>query len=74
MAPRSLGLRLHIPWDRIADSQRGVILPLKDESKRLDLTITIEAEAVEEFSQTTLEEKVRETLRQLGVEWSEELR
>jgi len=51
-----------------------VILPLKGESKRLDLTITIEAEAVEEFSQTTLEEKVRETLRQLGVEWSEELK
>jgi len=74
MAPRSLRLRLHIPWDRLADIQRGVILPLKDESKRLDLTITIEAEAVEEFSQTTLEEKVRETLRQLGVEWSEELR
>ena len=73
-SPKSLRLHLHIPWDRLADIQRGVILPLKGESKRLDLTITIEAEAVEEFSQTTLEEKVRETLRQLGVEWSEELR
>ena len=67
-------MHLHIPWDRLADIQRGVILPLKGESKRLDLTITIEAEAVEEFSQTTLEQKVRETLRQLGVEWSEELK
>ncbi|KUK26941.1 MAG: hypothetical protein XD60_0830 [Acetothermia bacterium 64_32] len=73
-APRSLRLRLHIPWDRLADIQRGVILPLKGESKRLELEITIEAEALEAFTESTLEQKVRETLRQLGVEWSEELK
>jgi len=72
--PKTLRLHLRIPWDRLADIQRGVILPLKGESKRLDLVITIEAEAAGEFNEATLDEKVRETLRQLGIEWFEELK
>ncbi len=71
--PRKLRLRLRIPWDRLADIQRGVINPLRGESKRLELEITIEAEAEEGFSHDVLERKVRETLKQLGINWSEDL-
>lgn len=71
--PRKLRLRLRIPWDRLADIQRGVINPLRGESKRLELEITIEAEAEEGFSRDVLERKVRETLKQLGINWSEDL-
>ena len=70
--PQKLRLRLRIPWDRLADIQRGVILPLRGKSKRLELEITINAESEEGFSEDVLETKVRETLKQLGVDWSEE--
>ncbi|HIQ00133.1 TPA: ATP-binding protein [Candidatus Bipolaricaulota bacterium] len=70
---QKLRLRLRIPWDRLADIQRGVILPLRGKSKRLELEITIEAEAEEGFSQDVLERKVRETLKQLGIKWSEDI-
>ena len=72
--PKRLRLKLRIPWDRLADIQRGVINPLRGESKRLELEITIEAEAEEGFSQDVLERKVRETLKQLGIERSEDIR
>jgi hypothetical protein len=39
----------------------------------LELEITIEAEAEEGFSRDVLERKVRETLKQLGINWSEDL-
>ena len=71
--PKRLRLELRIPWDRLADIQRGVINPLRGESKRLELETTIEAEAEEGFSQDVLERKVRETLKQLGIKWSEDI-
>lgn len=65
-------LRVRIPWDRLSDFQRGVVLPLKDVCERVELEITVDAEAEHGIPEGVLEQKIHETLRQLGVEPHEE--
>lgn len=66
--PRRYRLRVRLPWDWVADFQRGVLIPLQRDCERLELEIILEAE-------TSLgsppRERVREALEQLlaqGVE------
>jgi hypothetical protein len=70
--PRRYRLRVRLPWDRVADFQRGVLIPLQRDCERLELEIILEAEA----SPGSLpQELVREALEQLlaqGVEVLEE--
>ena len=70
-----LTLRAKIPWDKFASLISGVIRPLKDKGLPPDITIEIKADSEEGFDRTTLESKVKETLKQIDAkieEWKEE--
>lgn len=71
---KRLILRAKIPWDSLSSIISGVIRPLKDKGQ-LEITIEIKAESAEGFDRTTLETKVKETLKQIKAErevWEEE--
>jgi hypothetical protein len=61
-----------IPVSKIADVNRGVFMPLG--GKTSDLTFTMEIEFISEdgVSEATLEQKVKETIRQIGARVVEE--
>jgi len=64
---RRVLLRLELPWDRLSDFMRGVVLPLRQEGADIRLEVTLEAQAGgSPISRSTLEQKVDETLSQLG--------
>jgi hypothetical protein len=72
---RKLTLRAEIPWDKLSDVVGGVIRPLKNRGTLSSITIEIKAESIEGFDRTTLDTKVRETLKQIDAEieeWKEE--
>lgn len=69
----SIHLKVKVPWDKLADVVRGVILPLR--SNQAELTVVLEIQAFSPegtIQESTLEEKVKETLRQIGAEILEE--
>jgi hypothetical protein len=55
-------LRPKVPWDRLADFLRGVIMPLHGDGATLDVEITLQARAPDGIKRSTLEQKVNETL------------
>jgi len=68
-------LRAKIPWDKLSYMITGVIRPLKDKGGKIEITIEVKAETDENFDRTTLDTRVRETLKQIGAEiedWKEE--
>jgi len=72
---KRLTLRAKIPWDKLSSIVTGVIRPLKEKGLPPDITIEIKAETKEGFDRTTLESKVKETLKQIDAkieEWKEE--
>lgn len=71
---RRLVLRARVPALRISDLLRGVIMPLHDDGATLQLEIHVVAESSEGIKHETLEQKVEETLRQLGAEILEDCR
>jgi hypothetical protein len=69
----ALHLRARVPWDKLYDFLRGVVLPLRGDGADLDVEITLDARAAQGTIKTsTLEQKVNETLRQIGAEVLEE--
>ncbi|WP_258190433.1 ATP-binding protein [Candidatus Hakubella thermalkaliphila] len=74
-AIRRVTLRAKIPWDKLSAVITGVIRPLMDRGLPPEITIEIQADSVEGFDRTTLDSKVKETLRQIDAkieEWKEE--
>ncbi len=72
---KSLTFRAKIPWDKFSDVVSGIIRPLKDKGLPPEITIEVRAKTEEGFDRTTLDSKVRETLKQIGgkiEEWKEE--
>ncbi len=72
---KRISLRAKIPWDKLSYVVSGVIRPLKEKGSPPDITVEIKADSSEGFDKTTLESKVKETLRQIGAEiedWKEE--
>ena len=72
---KRITLRVKIQWNKLSSIISGVIRPLKDKGLPPDITIEIKAESENGFDKTTLESKVKETLRQIGAdieEWKEE--
>ncbi len=57
-------LRVRVPWEKVSDFQRGVVVPLKGVCERVELEITVEAEASQGIPDDVLRHKVQETLRQ----------
>ncbi|MDZ7261263.1 MAG: hypothetical protein ONB05_04040 [candidate division KSB1 bacterium] len=72
---RRLTLRAVIPWDKLSSLITGVIRPLKDKGLPPEITIEIKANSEQGFDRTTLDSRVKETLRQIEAkiqEWKEE--
>ena len=70
---RAYRLRVRVSWDRFSDFLRGVIIPLQGDGAELDVEISVEAHSpTSSIKQSTLEQKVRETLGQIGAEILEE--
>ncbi|MDW8071920.1 MAG: hypothetical protein RMK79_10660, partial [Anaerolineae bacterium] len=63
---------VRVPWDKLSDIVRGVLLPLQGDGAALRVELRVEAESAEGLKPTTLEQKVMETLRQIGAEVLEE--
>jgi len=69
-----LTLRVRVPWDRMSDLVRGVLLPLRSDEASLQVEVSVSAESAKGIKKATLEQKVDETLRQIGAEVIEERR
>ena len=67
-------LRVRVPWDKMSDVVRGVLLPLQGEGATLQVELSVEARSEQGIKVTTLEQKVMETLRQIRAEVLEERR
>lgn len=72
---RRVSLRATIPWDKLSSIITGVIRPLKDKGLPPEIIVEIIANSEEGFDRTTLDSKVKETLRQINAEieeWKED--
>ncbi len=70
-----LKLRVKVPWDKLSDFVRGVIMPLRQDGANLDVEVTLEARADSQgIKPSTVEQKVKETLTQIGAEVLEDSR
>jgi hypothetical protein len=62
-------LRAKIPWDKLSDFVRGVVTPLRNDGAELSVEVTLEARSQPGgFKKSTLDQKVNETLKQIGAE------
>lgn len=69
----SVHLKVKIPWDKLSEVVRGVVIPLHSDQAELTVVLEIQASSPSgNIRNSTLEEKVKETLRQIGAEVMEE--
>ena len=61
-----------VPVGKIADINRGVFIPLSQAASGLTFTMEIDVTSEEGVSESTLENKVKETIRQIGARVVEE--
>jgi predicted AAA+ superfamily ATPase len=61
-----LKLRIQVPWDKMADFVRGVLMPLRGDGADIDVEVSLTARSQEGLKKTTLDHKVKETLNQIG--------
>jgi hypothetical protein len=72
-APQSLAasrhrlrLRVKVPWDKLSDFIRGVILPLRHDGAELEVEVCVQAWSESGgIKQETLKQKVKETIHQI---------
>ena len=69
---KKVSLRAEIPWDKLSDFVRGVVIPLSTEGAQISLEIKVEAQSEKGISRNTLDSKVKETLNQIGAKILEE--
>ncbi len=68
-----LRLRVKVPWDKLSDFIRGVILPLRSDGADLEVEVFVQAWSESGgIKQETLKQKVKETIRQIDAEILEE--
>ncbi|MCX7727314.1 MAG: hypothetical protein N2053_10760 [Chitinispirillaceae bacterium] len=65
-----LGVR--IPWDKLSDLIRGVLMPLHQDGADIEIQVFLKARSEKGITRATLEHKVHETLKQIGAEIIEE--
>ena len=74
--PPGLGsyrIRAGVPWDKLSDFLRGVVLPLHADGADLDVEVSLRATSSDRsIKKSTLDQKVGETLQQIGAEVREE--
>ncbi len=71
---KHLVLRVRVPWDKMSDFVRGVLMPLHSDNASLEVELKIDARSSAGIKKSTLEQTVNETLRQIGAEPLEERR
>ncbi|MCS7017218.1 MAG: DUF499 domain-containing protein [Gemmatales bacterium] len=59
-------LEADIPWDKLSEFVRGVVMPLRNRGAEIKLRIRLEAQIQNGISQTVLDHSIRETLQQIG--------
>ena len=70
---RKLSLRIEgIPSTKIADLSRGVLMPLSREVGGFEFTMEIDIENAEGVPESTLKDKVKETVSQIGARVTKE--
>ncbi len=63
----ALHLRVKVPWNKLSDFLRGVVLPLRGDGADLEIEVTLDARSAQaSIKISTLEQKVKETLQQIG--------
>lgn len=63
---RLLRLRASVPWDKLSDFVRGVVMPLHHDGAELKVEVSLEATSESSaIKKSTLEQKVKETLDQI---------
>jgi hypothetical protein len=68
-----LRLRVKVPWDKLSDFIRGVILPLRNDGADLEVEVFVQAWSESGgIKQETLKHKVKETIRQIDAKILEE--
>jgi hypothetical protein len=72
---RSLRLKVRVPWDKLSDFVRGVVMPLRSDGAEMEVEVSISATSdTGNIKSSTLEQKVKETLNQIGAKVVEEER
>ena len=70
---KKISLRIEdIPSSKIADLNRGVLLPLSREVGGFNFNMEINIEAEDGVSETTLKNKIKETIYQIGAKVTKE--
>lgn len=69
---RSVTLRVRVPWDKMSDFLRGVLMPLHQDGADLQIEVLLQAHSEGGIQKRTVEEKVKETLKQINAEVEEE--
>jgi len=69
---KRLVLKVCVPWERMSEFVRGVLMPLQSDGASLKVKILVEADSASGIRKSTLDQKVHETLRQIGAEVLEE--
>lgn len=64
--------RAEVPWDKLSDFVRGVVIPLSTEGAQISLEIKVDAQSEKGINRNTLDFKVKETLNQIGAKVLEE--
>ena len=71
---RTYRLRVRVPWDKLSDLVKGVVIPLRNDGAELKIEVYLEANSDRRIRKVTLERYVEETLRQIGAEIVDESR
>jgi len=61
-----------VPASKIADVNRGILLPISAVVGDFTFTLEIDVSAAEGITRATLENKIKETIRQIGARVVEE--
>ena len=70
---RSLRLKVRVPWDKLSDFVRGVVIPLRSDGAEMEVEVSINATSdTGSIKSSTVEQKVKETLNQIGAKVVEE--
>ncbi len=72
---RTFRIRMRVPWDKLSDVVKGVVIPLRNDGADLEIEVYLEAHSGDRrIRKVTLDRYVGETLSQIGAEVVDESR
>jgi len=63
---KRINLTFDAPWNKLSEIMRGVVMPLIDEGAEVSIEMKLEAKSESGISKNTIDNKVKETLKQIG--------